>query len=53
MTTNATEIVQNLKPDAIRQRLAEIDDEAKALRLLLRAAMRAQQSTKREVPREE
>ncbi len=36
--TEATRLVRNLSPDDIRARLLEIDQEAKALRVLLRAA---------------
>ena len=39
MMTNATEIVRNLRPEEIRQRLAEIEGERKALMTLLRAAV--------------
>jgi len=37
--TNATELLAGLDPDAIRERLEEIEREACALRALLRAAL--------------
>lgn len=45
--------LRRLTPEAIRNRLPEIDGEAHALRLLLRAAVRAQSSPsgQKEVPR--
>ena len=45
--------LRRLTPDAIRARLAEIDAEAHALRLLLRAAIRAEHAadTRQAVPR--
>jgi hypothetical protein len=38
--TDPVEIVRSLDPDAIRDRLDELDRERQALRVLLRAAMR-------------
>jgi len=52
-------IVDDLNVDAIRARLSDLDDQAAALRVLLRAAMardrrrkREQPTQKREVPNE-
>jgi hypothetical protein len=39
MTTTAIELLNSLNPDRIRERLAELDREAIALRTLLRAAL--------------
>jgi hypothetical protein len=45
--TNATEIVRNLKPEEIRQRLTDIDAERKALMTLLRAVLARESASKR------
>lgn len=50
---SATELVQRLDPEEIRERLAAIERERKALMTLLRAATRAQREKLREVPRGE
>jgi len=42
--TDATRLVRDLSPDEIRGRLKEIDREAKALRVLLRAANASRQA---------
>ena len=47
-TQTATELLQQLSADEIRQRLATINAERKALQVLLRAAIRMQNCPKRE-----
>lgn len=41
-TLSATELLSRLSPDDIRRRLSELDAEQRALKTLLRAAVRAQ-----------
>ncbi len=40
MTSDALKLLDALTPDDLRRRLAQLDAEAKALRVLLRALMR-------------
>lgn len=48
----ATDILKQLKPDEIVARLEEMDAEAKALRVLLRAARQREKSRTRNPKRE-
>ena len=45
--TSPAELIEGLEPDAIRQRLAELDAEQSALRVFLRAALARSRSRDR------
>lgn len=46
-TISATELLSRLSADEIRQRLADVEAESRALRTLLRVAVRAESGRKR------
>jgi hypothetical protein len=46
-------LIERIDPDAIRERLADLDRQTRALRVLLRSALARQRVTKRRAPREE
>lgn len=47
-TTDSVELVRRLDPDEIRARIETLDEERKALLVLLRAAMRKSRNTRPE-----
>lgn len=49
-TSTPTAIVNSLNPDEIRERLDELDREASALRVLLRAAIARQRPSRQQEP---
>jgi hypothetical protein len=45
LPTDAVALIERLDPDAIRNRLAELDRQSRALRVLLRSALARQRRT--------
>jgi hypothetical protein len=52
LPTDAVTLIENLDPDVIRDRLAELDRQSRALRVLLRSAVARQHSTIRRAQRQ-